>query len=123
MKSNIIEYRYGANTRWNEYGSEYLPVYKKPLKLSFFDKGRDIAYYFSSTSPTFISSILYTVPQLYVKIDFHGCSFKRSICKYDYHFLFPRPFTRCITYLPLYKLEMLFILLHIFETCNVCIIL
>ena len=58
MKSNIIEYRYGANTRRNEYGSEYLPVYKKPLKLSFFDKGRDIAYYFSSTSPTFISSIL-----------------------------------------------------------------
>ena len=35
MKSNIIEYRYKANTRRNEYGSEYLPVYKKPLKLSF----------------------------------------------------------------------------------------
>ncbi len=30
MKSNIIKYRYGANTRWNEYGSEYLLVYKKP---------------------------------------------------------------------------------------------
>jgi hypothetical protein len=38
MKSNIIEYRYGANTRRNEYGSEYLPVYKKPLKLSFLIK-------------------------------------------------------------------------------------
>ncbi len=38
MKSNIIEYRYGANTRRNEYGSEYLPIYKKPLKLSFLIK-------------------------------------------------------------------------------------
>jgi hypothetical protein len=42
MKSDIIEYRYGANTRRNEYGSEYLLVYKKPLKLSFLDQRRDI---------------------------------------------------------------------------------
>ena len=58
MKLNIIEYRYGANTRRNEYGSEYLPVYKKIPQIEFLDKGRDIAYYFSSTSLTFISSIL-----------------------------------------------------------------
>ena len=46
MKSNIIEYRYRRNTKLNEYGNEDLLVYKNPLKLSFLNQGRDIAYFF-----------------------------------------------------------------------------
>ena len=35
MKSNIIEYKYEANTSRNEYGNEYLPVYKKIPQIKF----------------------------------------------------------------------------------------